>query len=234
MPASVTVLCYVTSYQKKLVPNKSLSIVEALDIIRSRSLGFPLNVILTGFYHHDTIQELNLPEFEDKDVVLATGNFRIIEGTGQNDEKYSILKITLNDVVHFDTLDPNNLPAFSILINMTALVQEDPEIDNKDVVINILTKNYVDQGYNNLKLTCYHSTSAQYLTNTTAVIKKDSIIYINNELMITDDDNIVHIRNVSFLEYQKINTITNSSPMQFSWESKDQNNTNQQNASTIA
>ncbi|CAG8824962.1 6944_t:CDS:2, partial [Racocetra persica] len=193
-----------------------LSIVEASGIVRSRSLGFPLNVILTGFYHHDTIQELNLPEFEDKDVVLATGNFRIVEGTGQNDEKYSILKITLNDVVRFDTLDPNNLPAFPILINMTALVQEDPEIDNEDVVINVLTKNYVDQGYNNLKLTCYHPTSAQYLTNTTAVIKKDSVIYVNGELMITDDDNIVHIRNVSFPEYQKLNTITKSSPMQFS------------------
>ncbi|CAG8633422.1 16970_t:CDS:1, partial [Racocetra fulgida] len=117
---------------------------------------------------------------------------------------------------------------------MTALVQEDPEIDNEDVVINVLTKNYVDQGYNNLKLTCYHPTSAQYLTNTTAVIKKDSVIYVNGELMITDDDNIVHIRNVSFPEYQKLNTITKSSPMQFSWESKDQNNTNQQNASTVA
>ncbi|CAG8492142.1 8220_t:CDS:2, partial [Scutellospora calospora] len=163
-------------------------------IVRSRSLDSSLNVILTGFYHHDTIQELNLPEFEDKDVVLATGNFHIVEGTGQNDEKYSILKITLNDVVRFNTLDPNNLPAFPILINMTALVQEDLEIDNEDVVINVLTKNYVDQGYVNLKLTCYHPTSARYLTNTTAAIKKDSVIYINGELMITNDDNIVHIR----------------------------------------
>ncbi|CAG8456359.1 12240_t:CDS:2 [Dentiscutata heterogama] len=212
MPASVTVLCYVTSYQKKLVPNKSLSIVKALGIVRSQSLDFPLNIILTGFYHHDTIQELNLPEFEDKDVVLATEHFRIIEGTSQNDEKYSILKITLNDVVRFDTLDSNDLSAFPILINMTALVQEDPEIDNEDVVINVLTKNYVDQGYNSLKLTCYHPTSAQYLTNTTAVIKKDSVIYVNGELMITDDDNIIHIRN----------------------ESKDRNNTNQQNAFTVA
>ncbi|CAG8683285.1 23140_t:CDS:2, partial [Dentiscutata erythropus] len=150
-------------------------------IVRSRSLDSPLNVILTGFYYYDTIQELNL--LEDKDV------------------------ITLNDVVHFDTLDPNNLPVFPILINMIALVQEDLEIDNEDIVINVLTKNYVDQGYNNLKLMCYHPTSAQYLTNTTAIIKKDSVIYVNRELMITDDDNI---------------------------ESKDQNDTNQQNALTIA
>ncbi|CAG8731706.1 16956_t:CDS:2 [Cetraspora pellucida] len=207
MPASITMLCYMTSYQKKLIPNKNLSIVEASGVVRSRSLDSSLNVILTGFYHHDTIQELNLPEFEDKDVVLATGNFRIVEGTGQNDEKYSILKITLNNVVRFNTLDPNNLPAFPILINMTALVQEDPKIDNEDVVVNVLTKNYVDQGYVNLKLTCYHPTSARYLTNTTAAIKKDSVIYINGELIITDDDNI---------------------------ESTNQNNTNQQNASTIA
>ncbi|CAG8727621.1 15136_t:CDS:1, partial [Cetraspora pellucida] len=101
--------------------------------------------------------------------------------------------ITLNDVVRFDTLDPNNLSAFLILINMTALVQEDLEIDNEDVVINVLTKNYVDQGYNNLKLTCYHPTSIQYLMNTTVIIKKDSIIYINKKFMITNDDNIVHI-----------------------------------------
>ncbi|CAG8500506.1 10172_t:CDS:1, partial [Dentiscutata heterogama] len=55
--------------------------------------------------------------------------------------------------------------------------------------------------YVNLKLTCYHPTSAQYLTNMTAAIKKDSVIYINGELMITDNDNIVHIRAVSFPEY---------------------------------
>ncbi|CAG8745526.1 9172_t:CDS:2, partial [Dentiscutata erythropus] len=162
-------------------------------VVRSRSLDSSLNVILTGFYHHDTVQELNLPEFEDKDVVLATGNFCIIEYTGQNDEKYSILKITLNDVVRFNILDLDNLPVFPILINMTALVQEDLEIDNEDVVMNVLTKNYVDQDYVNLKLTCYYSTSAQYLMNTIAVIKKDSVVYINGELMITDDDNIVHI-----------------------------------------
>ncbi|CAG8778788.1 12245_t:CDS:1, partial [Dentiscutata erythropus] len=101
--------------------------------------------------------------------------------------------ITLNDVVCFDTLDSNNLSAFPILINITALVQEDPKINNKDVVINVLTKNYVNQSYNNLKLTCYNPTSVQYLTNTMAVIKKDSVIYINGELMITDNNNIVHI-----------------------------------------
>ncbi|CAG8619638.1 31218_t:CDS:2 [Racocetra persica] len=56
-----------------------------------------------------------------------------------------------------------------------ASVKKDPEIDNKDVVINVLTKNYVDQSYVDLKLTCYHPTSIYYLTNMTAVIKKDSV-----------------------------------------------------------
>ncbi|CAG8456295.1 10761_t:CDS:2 [Dentiscutata heterogama] len=216
MPDSITVLCYITSYQKKLIPNKNLSIVKASGVVRSQSLDSSLNIILTGFYYHDTIQELNLPEFEYKDVVLTTRNFRIVKNMGQNNEKYSILKITLNDIVRFNTLDLNNLSAFLILINMMALVQEDPEIDNENIVINVLTKNYVDQGYVNLKLTCYHSTSAQYLTNTTAAIKKDYVIYINGELMITDDDNIVHIHAVSFLEYQKLNTITKNNSMQFS------------------
>ncbi|CAG8658408.1 12551_t:CDS:1, partial [Dentiscutata heterogama] len=80
------------SYQTKLVPNKSLSIVKASGIVRSQSLDSLLNVILTRFYYYDTIQELNLPEFENKNVVLATGNFCIVEGTDQNNKKYPILK----------------------------------------------------------------------------------------------------------------------------------------------
>ncbi|CAG8728649.1 18365_t:CDS:1, partial [Dentiscutata erythropus] len=60
----------------------NLLIVEASAVVRFRSLDSFLNVILTGFYHHDTIQELNLPEFEDKDVILTTENFQIVEGTG--------------------------------------------------------------------------------------------------------------------------------------------------------
>ncbi|CAG8772625.1 8854_t:CDS:1, partial [Gigaspora rosea] len=49
-------------------------------------------VILTGFYPHDTSKELSLPEFEDKSVILATGNFRIIEDVGQNNERKPVLK----------------------------------------------------------------------------------------------------------------------------------------------
>ncbi|CAG8728583.1 7042_t:CDS:1, partial [Racocetra fulgida] len=58
----------------------------------SRSLNYPLNVILIEFYLDDTIQELSLPEFKDKDVILATGNFRIVENIDQNNRRYSILK----------------------------------------------------------------------------------------------------------------------------------------------
>ncbi|CAG8729112.1 21835_t:CDS:2, partial [Dentiscutata erythropus] len=52
---------------------------EASAIVRSRSLNSSLNVILIRFYPKNTIQELSLPEFEDKDVVLTTGNFCIVE-----------------------------------------------------------------------------------------------------------------------------------------------------------
>ncbi|CAG8803716.1 26688_t:CDS:2, partial [Dentiscutata erythropus] len=153
------------------------------------------------FYPENTVQELNLPEFEDKDVILATGNFCIVENIDQNNEKYSILKITLNDIIRFDTLNSNNLPASPILINMTAMVREDPKIDNEDVVIDVMTRNYIDQDNNNINITCYHLASTHYLTNVTASVQKDSVLYINGELMITDDENIVHIHNVSFPEY---------------------------------
>ncbi|CAG8728642.1 18364_t:CDS:2 [Dentiscutata erythropus] len=73
---------------------------------------------------------------------------------------------------------------------MTASVKEDLKIDNEDIVINVSTKNYVEQDYIDLKLTCYYPTSIYYLTNTTAIIKKDSVVYVNRELIITNDDNI--------------------------------------------
>ncbi|CAG8727404.1 1754_t:CDS:1, partial [Dentiscutata heterogama] len=68
-----------------------LTIIEASGIIRSQSLNSPLNVILIGFYPNNAIQELSLPEFANEDVVLATGNFRIIENI-DNNKKYPILK----------------------------------------------------------------------------------------------------------------------------------------------
>ncbi|CAG8824727.1 13396_t:CDS:2, partial [Gigaspora rosea] len=73
-----------------------LTIVEASGIVRSRSLNFPLNIILIGFYSNNAIQELSLPEFENGDIIV------------------------LNDIVRFNDIDPNNIPAFSIMLNMTA------------------------------------------------------------------------------------------------------------------
>ena len=93
MPASVTVLCYISNYRKSFT-NKDLTIVEASGIVRSRSLNSPLNVILIGFYPNNAIQELSLPEFENGDVVLATGNFRIIENIDNDNKKYPILKVS--------------------------------------------------------------------------------------------------------------------------------------------
>ncbi|CAG8545935.1 19643_t:CDS:2 [Gigaspora rosea] len=71
MPASVTVLFS--------------------GIVRSRSLNSPLNVTLIGFYPHDMDQELGLSDFKNEDVVLATGNFRIIEDMNKNGNKELII-----------------------------------------------------------------------------------------------------------------------------------------------
>ncbi|RIB08562.1 hypothetical protein C2G38_2045050 [Gigaspora rosea] len=145
-------------------------------------------------------------------------------------------KITLNDVVRFNTLNPDNLPACPVLINITASVREDPRIDHEDVIIDVVTRNYIDQGIININLTCYHVASAQHLMNVTASVQKDSVLYINGELIITEDDKIVHIRSVSFSEYQKLNTILKNSPTQLSWESQNQPEPDPQNtaAQTIA
>ncbi|CAG8656680.1 hypothetical protein C2G38_2204752 [Gigaspora rosea] len=106
-----------TTYRKKPISNKNLSIVEALD------------VILTGFYLHDAAKELSLLEFEDKSVILATGNFHIIEDIDQNNKRKPVLKITLNNVVRFNTLNPDDLSAFPVLINIMVL-----GIDHEDIL----------------------------------------------------------------------------------------------------
>ncbi|CAG8801804.1 17857_t:CDS:1, partial [Dentiscutata erythropus] len=64
----------------------------ASGVVRSRSLDSPLNIILIRFYPYDVIQELHLPEFEDKDIILATGNFHIVENIDQDNKKFPILK----------------------------------------------------------------------------------------------------------------------------------------------
>ncbi|CAG8548916.1 15050_t:CDS:2, partial [Gigaspora rosea] len=130
--------------------------------------------------------------------------------------------VILNDVVRFTTLDPENLPVFPIIINMIALVKEDPKINKKDVTITIIAKNYINQGDVYIDMICYHLTSTQHLMNVTIVVKKYSVVYVNEELILTDNSRIVHIQNLSFPEFQK--------------ESKDQVNADQCNtvAHTIA
>ncbi|CAG8775147.1 11049_t:CDS:1, partial [Dentiscutata heterogama] len=47
MPATITVLCYITEYHKNSAHN--LSIADTLGIIRSRSLDSSLKIFLKGF-----------------------------------------------------------------------------------------------------------------------------------------------------------------------------------------
>ncbi|CAG8438641.1 11265_t:CDS:2 [Dentiscutata heterogama] len=234
MPATVTVLCYITNHRKSFA-SKNLSIVEASGVIRSRSLNTSLNITLIGFYHDDTIQELSLPEFKEEDVVLATGNFRIVEGVDNEGNKYPILRIILNDIVCFNNIDPNDLPAFPILINMTAITQEDPTIGEEDVTFKVLVKNFIDQDYVNIEIICYHPVSTRHLMNVTAVIRKHTVLYINGELIITDDSNIVYIKSISFPEFQKITPVSRGL-IELPWESKNQNDKTTQStvAQTIA
>ncbi|CAG8628616.1 13568_t:CDS:2 [Dentiscutata erythropus] len=234
MPASVTVLCYITNYYKSPT-NKDLTIVEASGIVRSRSLNTPLNVILIRFYPNNAIQELSLPEFENGDVVLVTGNFRIIESIDDDNKKYPILKIVLNDIVRFNNIDPNNIPAFPIMLNMTAVAQEEPVIDEEDVTIKVSSRNFIDQDYINIEVMCYYSVYAWHLMNVITSVKKHLVIYINGELMITDDSNIVHIRSISFPKYQNSILFARDS-IHLSWETNDKDNENKSNtiAQTIA
>ncbi|CAG8629251.1 3250_t:CDS:2, partial [Scutellospora calospora] len=67
------------------------------------------------FYPYDLDQELSLSEFENENIVLATRNFHIIEDINKNSKKYPF--------------DSNDILVFPILINITALVQEDSKIE---------------------------------------------------------------------------------------------------------
>ncbi|CAG8610954.1 14426_t:CDS:2 [Dentiscutata heterogama] len=187
MSASVTVLYYITNYHKSFT-NKDLIIIETSGIVRSRSLNSPLNVILIRFYLTNTIQELSLPEFENGDVILVTRNFRIIENIDNDNKKYLILKIVLNNIICFNDIDPNNIPAFLILLNMTAVAQEEPIIDEEDVTI---------------------------------------------KFMITDNANIVHIRSISFPEYQN-SILSARDSIHLTWETKDKDKDDENKLTNIA
>ncbi|CAG8687274.1 20478_t:CDS:2 [Cetraspora pellucida] len=218
---------------RKSFTNKDLTIVEALGIVRSRSLNSPLNVILIGFYLTNTIQELSLSEFKNGDVILVTGNFRIIENIDNDNKKYPILKIVLNNIVCFNDIDPNNIPAFPILLNMTAVAQEEPIIDEEDVTIKVSSKNFIDQDYINIKIMCYYFVYARHLMNVITSVKKHLVIYINGELMITDNANIVHIRSISFPEYQNL-ILSARDSIHLTWETKDKDKDDENKSTNIA
>ncbi|CAG8508612.1 10735_t:CDS:1 [Racocetra fulgida] len=82
---------------------------------------------------------------------------------------------------------------------------------------------------------CYYSVYARHLMNVIATVKKHSVIYVNGELIITDDSNLVHIRNISFSEYQS-SLVTARDTIQLSWETKNNDEENKLNtvAQTIA
>ncbi|CAG8829705.1 15124_t:CDS:2, partial [Gigaspora margarita] len=171
-----------------------LTIVEALGIVRSRSLNSSLNIILIRFYPTNTIQEVSLPEFENGDIVLVTRNFHIIENINNNNKKYPILKVTV--------------------------AQEKTIINEEDVTIKVSSRNFIDQDYINIKMICYYSVYARYLMNIITSVKKYSVIYINEKLMITDNANIVHIRSISFFEYQNSILFARDS-IHLTWKTKD-------------
>ncbi|RIB13546.1 hypothetical protein C2G38_2098066 [Gigaspora rosea] len=121
------------------------------------------------------------------------------------------------------------------MLNMTAVAQEEPVIDKEDVTIKVSSKNFIDQDYINIEMMCYYSVYARHLMNVINSVKKHSVIYINGELMITDDSNIVHIRSISFPEYQK-SILSDRDSIHLSWETNDKDNENKSNtvAQTIA
>ncbi|CAG8718881.1 9605_t:CDS:2, partial [Dentiscutata heterogama] len=205
---------------------------DASGIIRSRSLDSSLKIFLKGFYPQNTSQELGLPPFEKEDVLLVTGKFRTIEHIDENGNKAPALKIILNDLVPIK-LDPNNVPSFPILINMTAVVDDPPVIsDDKDVTMSVIMHDHVDQEPIKIQIECYYSALAPHLMRITEIIKKNSVLYINGELILYDDTIYVHVKSLSFPEGQKKDSKISAKPP---WESESSTESNKPSvAKTIA
>ncbi|CAG8751267.1 9768_t:CDS:1, partial [Dentiscutata heterogama] len=104
----------------------------------------------------------------------------------------------------------------------------EPVIDEEDVTIKVSSRNFIDKDYINIEMICYYSVYAQHLMNMITSIKKHSVIYINGELMITNNSNIVHIRNISFPEYQN-SILSARDSIHLSWKTKDKDNENKSN-----
>ncbi|RIB20480.1 hypothetical protein C2G38_2179161 [Gigaspora rosea] len=181
MPVTITVLCYITEHRKNSA--NSLFITDSSGVIRSRSLDSLLKIFLKGFYLQDTSKELNFPSYDIEDVVIVMGKFRTVEYINEKDEKAPTLKIILNDLVHLN-IKPENLPEFPILVNMTAVVEEPPTIGD-DITMTVTMHDHVDQAFVQIPMKCYYSATAPHLTRITEFIKKDSVLYINGELIFT-------------------------------------------------
>ncbi|RIB25231.1 hypothetical protein C2G38_2166410 [Gigaspora rosea] len=76
----------------------------------------------------------SLPSFSTEDVLMVTGKFRFIEN------------IILHDIVHLH-IDPSELPASPLLINMTAVAMElsRNDSDHDIISLSIEIKGFVDQ-----------------------------------------------------------------------------------------
>ncbi|CAG8814860.1 11343_t:CDS:2, partial [Racocetra persica] len=153
------------------------------------------------FYPQNKTQESVLASFATEDVLQVTGKFQIIENMDEDGKKYPVI---LSEVVHL-AIDPSNLPIFPILINMTAVAVELPQIESDNIILAIETKDYVDQDYVTQKLEYCHLKSAQHLALTTSSVKVGSVLFISGELMLMMICNnyIVHLHTISFAETQK-------------------------------
>ncbi|RIB07253.1 hypothetical protein C2G38_2214998 [Gigaspora rosea] len=141
------------------------------------------------FYPQDTSKELNLPSYDIEDVVIVTGKFRTVEYINEKDEKAPTLKM-------------KNLPEFPILVNMTTVVEEPPTIGD-DITMTVTMHDHVDQAFVQIPMKCYYLATAPHLTRITEFIKKDSVLYINEELILYDNTNYVHVKSISFPDSQK-------------------------------
>ncbi|CAG8804271.1 25466_t:CDS:2, partial [Dentiscutata erythropus] len=77
-----------------------------------------------GFYsQNDDTPDQTLATFSPEDVLLVTSKFWFVENLDDEGKKFPVLKIVLHHIVQL-TINPTDLPAFPLLINMTAIVVE--------------------------------------------------------------------------------------------------------------
>lgn len=204
MPSTITTVCYITDHQETTT-NKALIIIKAAGVMRLRNSVSPLNILLIGFYSQDDdTPDPTLATFAPEDVVLVSGKFRFVKDVDETGKKFPILKIVMHHVVQL-FIDPSDVLAFPLLINMTAIVLEPPQNDpNQDeITLTVETKVFMDQDHTSLKLECYHPKSAQHLTPNSITTKKGSALFMNGELLVDENAFIVHLRSINFCEYPK-------------------------------